>query len=296
MESGSRGGGAILLDEHAEHVAQVYDKMADEYDDIREPYFYNTYGMYDHFLMPLLEKEAGSRGFDRILDIGCGSGLQLRRLQRLGREVLGFDISVGLVEKARQKFRRYPHIKLFVADATRIPLDDASVDCVSSYGEVFSHISNVEGALAEAGRVLKPGGVFAFDIDNKWHAGLLFSPSELWQSLTRRGSVDRQWEYVYEDRAVTKVRTRALVQRDLVAMLARAGFRVEAVSGCHIFSSLVPYKYQTPLVVPRLFSVGKLGLIPELDIHLGMLDQVLGRRWPFRELGFTKVVFARKAA
>jgi hypothetical protein len=45
-----------------------------------------------------------------------------------------------------------------------------------------------------------------------------------------------------------------------------------------------------------MFSIGKLGLLPELDIHLGKLDQWLGASRPFNRLGFTKVIFARKAS
>jgi ubiquinone/menaquinone biosynthesis C-methylase UbiE len=275
-------------------VAKVYNKMAEEYDDIREPYFYNTYGMYDHFLMPRLEKAAGLKGFDRILDIGTGSGMQLYRLQRLGKEVLAFDISEGLVEKAREKFRRYGNIKFFIADATKIPLEDGSVDCVSSYGEVYSHINNVEKAFAEVGRVLKPGGVFAFDLDNKWHGGLLFTPGDLWRSMRVRGSVERDWEYLYEDNRTVTVKTWSFVHQEMVDLLDKAGLRIEAFTGCHILSSLLPYKYQAPLVYPRLFSVGKLGLLPELANHLGLVDQKMGASWPFKYLGFTKVIFARK--
>lgn len=293
MERESSG---TLLDEHAAHVARVYDDMAEEYDDMREPYFYNTYGMYDRFVVPRLQAAAGQRGFQRVLDIGCGSGIQLHRLQQLAREVLAFDISAGLVEKARHKFRHYPHIKLFVADATAMPLEDSSVDCVSSYGEVFSHIASVDKAFAEVARVLKPGGVFVFDIDNKWHAGLLFSPKELWESIRKRGSLMREWEYMYETMATTLVKTRAFVHADLEGLLSRHGFEMEAFTGCHVLSSLLPYKYQAPLVIPRLYSIGQLGLLPELDIHLGKVDQWLGQAWPFNRLGFTKVIFARKAA
>jgi len=294
MESGLMEKQLPHQDVHAAHVAKVYDAMAEEYDDIREPYFYLTYEMYDHFLTPRLEKAAGARGFDRVLDIGCGTGIQLYRLQRMAREVVGIDISAGLVDAARHKFRHYPHIKLELADATALPYPDASFDCVSSYGEVFSHIHDCAKAFAECSRVLKPGGCLAFDIDNKWHAGLMYSPGELWQSLRERGSVVRDWEYVYEDFSSVTVKTKAFTHAELVATLKAAGFSIEAFTGCHVLSSLLPYRYQAPLVSNRLFSIGQLGLIPELDMHLGKLDQVWGARWPLNRLGFTKVVFARK--
>jgi len=295
MQSGLMDRPVVLVDAHAEHVARVYDKMAVEYDDIREPYFYNTYEMFDRFLKPRLEAAAGSKGFERVLDIGCGSGLQLHRLQRLARQVVGIDISAGLIAVAREKFKRYPHIKLELADATALPYPDASFDCVSSYGEVFSHIQDIESALSEASRVLKPGGLLAFDIDNKWHAGLLYSPGELWQSITQQGNVVRDWEYIYEDHEAVTVKTGAYTHQGLLKLLHKNGFELEAFSGCHILSSLVPYRYQAPLTVERLFSIGKLGLIPELCIHLGKIDQTLGQSWPFSHLGFTKLVLARKA-
>jgi ubiquinone/menaquinone biosynthesis C-methylase UbiE len=294
MESALMERSVVLADAHAEHVAKVYDKMAVEYDDIREPYFYNTYEMFDRFLAPRLEAAAGARGFDRALDIGCGSGLQLFRLQRLAHEVVGIDISEGLLDVAREKFKRYPHIHLEMADATALPYEDASFDCVNCYGEVFSHIQDCATALRESSRVLKKGGVLVFDIDNKWHPGLLYSPGELWQSLTQRGNVERDWEYVYEDRESVTVKTGAYTHRGLVSMLVDAGFEVRDYTGCHILSSLVPYRYQAPFEASRLFSVGKLGLIPELCISLGKLDQAWGRHWPLNRLGFTKVIFAQK--
>ena len=96
-----------------------------------------------------------------VLEIGIGSGLNIPHYQNIDR-LYGLEPSGELIEKARPLARdaRFP-VELLNAPAEDIPLADASVDTVLSSWTLCS-IPDVEAALKEMHRVLKPGGQFIF--------------------------------------------------------------------------------------------------------------------------------------
>ncbi|THA79424.1 class I SAM-dependent methyltransferase [Streptomyces sp. A0642] len=99
-----------------------------------------------------------------LLDIGCGTGLVTERIAegRPGLRVFGSDASLGMVRVARQRVGAVVH-----ADARRLPLRDAAVDAVTAVW--LLHLLREEGAagavVAQAARVLRPGGVFVTTVD-----------------------------------------------------------------------------------------------------------------------------------
>jgi SAM-dependent methyltransferase len=101
------------------------------------------------------------RGARAILDVGCGTGWWLERIARQlapGAELHGVDLLPERVSAARE---RVPSATVEVADARRLPFDDASFEAVSMF-TVLSSLQDrddVADALAEARRVLAPGGV-----------------------------------------------------------------------------------------------------------------------------------------
>ncbi|MER6995657.1 class I SAM-dependent methyltransferase [Streptomyces sp. NPDC000410] len=94
-----------------------------------------------------------------LLDIGCGTGLVTERLSRPGLRVLGADASPGM---ARVAAGRLPAVVL--ADARSLPLPDASVDAVSAVW-LLHLVPFAKSVVAEAARVLRPGGVFVTTVD-----------------------------------------------------------------------------------------------------------------------------------
>ncbi len=108
----------------------------------------------------------GSASFPdaQILEIGSGTGFFLLNLMQagIGQEGHVTDISPGMVEAA---VRNAEHLGLpvtgRVADAESLPFDDASMDLVVGHA-VLHHIPDVELALREVLRVLRPGGRFVF--------------------------------------------------------------------------------------------------------------------------------------
>lgn len=95
---------------------------------------------------------------ERILDVGCGTGLLLERLRRVAPDVrlAGVDPVPEMLALARRRLPA-PAVDLREAAAERLPFGDGSFDAVVS-ASVFHYIRQPEVALAEMGRVLRPGG------------------------------------------------------------------------------------------------------------------------------------------
>ena len=98
-----------------------------------------------------------------VLDLGAGTGRVTRRLKRLYRRacVVALDLSPGMLQQAarhRTLLRRFERV---CADATRLPLAAQSVDVIFS-NLMLQWCDPPDEAFAEARRVLKPRGFFAF--------------------------------------------------------------------------------------------------------------------------------------
>lgn len=90
---------------------------------------------------------------DRLLEIGCGEGANLHHLRASGARFFGVDFS-----RARAAFaRRAVHAETVAADATALPFADGSFDAVL-IRDLLHHVKDGRAVLAEARRVLRPGG------------------------------------------------------------------------------------------------------------------------------------------
>jgi ubiquinone/menaquinone biosynthesis C-methylase UbiE len=106
-------------------------------------------------MVPLANEGAGKV---RTLDVGCGSGAS--RQLYAGHSYVGIDLSFEALGRARRAVARDGWTQ---GDACRLPYADSSFDVVA-FSSVLHHIPDFAPALAEARRVLRPGGrVFAFD-------------------------------------------------------------------------------------------------------------------------------------
>ena len=95
-----------------------------------------------------------------MLDVATGPGYVAERAAARGARVVGIDLAEGMLELARQ---RVADVELLRADAEELPFDDASFDAVVG-GFVINHLPHPQRALAEATRVLVPGGQVAFSV------------------------------------------------------------------------------------------------------------------------------------
>ena len=95
----------------------------------------------------------------QLLDVGCGTGQSRRIYAEHCRSYLGVDLSLGALRLASARFAG----GWLQADAQRLPVADGSLDVVA-FSSVLHHVPDRRTALAEALRVLRPGGrAFAFD-------------------------------------------------------------------------------------------------------------------------------------
>jgi SAM-dependent methyltransferase/uncharacterized protein YbaR (Trm112 family) len=106
----------------------------------------------------------------RLLDVGCSWGRWSLSAARKGYSVVGVDPSLGAVMAARRVAKQLGlDARFLVADGRHLPFPDNSFDQAHSFS-VLQHLSkeNARQAIAEVGRVLKPGGSAKIQMPNGW--------------------------------------------------------------------------------------------------------------------------------
>lgn len=108
----------------------------------------------------LLVEMLGAGPGDSVLDAGCGYGFHASRLARRGLSVTGVDFSEAALGRAQHYLAQAGlggQVELRQGNLLGLPFEDANFDYVSCWG-VLMHIPEVERALEELVRVLRPGG------------------------------------------------------------------------------------------------------------------------------------------
>lgn len=150
---------------------------------------------------------------ERVLDLGAGPGLlALLLAARVGPAgaVCGVDISEPLLAHARRISAGQAQLCWLQADATALPLADASFDAAIST-QVLEYVAEVDAALAELHRVLRPQGRLVV-VDTDWDSMVWAVPER-----ARHARVMAAWEaHAPHPR----------LPRTLAGRLARAGFEV----------------------------------------------------------------------
>ena len=136
-----------------------------------------------------------------VADVGCGEGYLTLEAARWARSVIGIDRSDEVLERARALAarRRVTNVQWKKGDLARLPLRDASID-VALLSQSLHHAADPEDALAEAVRVLRPGGrVLLLDLREHDQTGvrnrfgdqrLGFADADLDALLRRAGLTD----------------------------------------------------------------------------------------------------------
>jgi ubiquinone/menaquinone biosynthesis C-methylase UbiE len=103
----------------------------------------------------------------KILDVGTGNGSLALLLAEMGHDVVGIDISKGMLSVARKKAKeRGINPDLRIGDAESLDFEDKSLDAVVSRIVLWT-LPHPGKAISEWGRVLKPGGkVYTFETDS----------------------------------------------------------------------------------------------------------------------------------
>ena len=139
---------------------QYYDAFSADYERERGT---NDPGGY-HELLDELESEYVRRfGQARdVLEVGCGTGLVLKRIRDFARTARGVDLSPGMLEKARAR-----GLDVQLGSATELPFEANQFDVTCSF-KVLAHVPEIEKALSEMARVTRPGGVVLAEFYNPY--------------------------------------------------------------------------------------------------------------------------------
>ena len=192
----------------------------------------------------------------KILDIGCGSGINLEFLRRWGL-VVGIDQSEAALASAKQ----YGAVER--GDALNLPRPNETVDLITAF-DVLEHLPDDQSALKEWGRVLRSGGYVAISV-----------PAY-------------QWLYGPHDKVLLHQRRYAL--DELAGKLSRAGFK--PIFSSYVFMFTFPIFLAQRSLTRSLNQGAGYNLAPpminRLLIGLGSLEAMLVK---FISLPFGSSVF-----
>jgi SAM-dependent methyltransferase len=131
---------------------------------------------------------------DRVLDVGCGTGVVAITAARAGAVVTGLDLTPALLDHARENATiAGVDVPFLEGDAEALPFEDARFDVVlSQFGHMFA--PRPEVAIAEMLRVLRPGGTIAF---STWPpdelAGQMFALGARYMPAPPGAAAPRDW-------------------------------------------------------------------------------------------------------
>ena len=150
-----------------DHHHDLAPKFESHYRKMAESRFTNAFTYGRAKVDVLLETELKKLPPDAtVLDVGCGTGVYLKRFRELGFTPLGVEPAQAMRERAKAD---NPGVRIEDGIATSLPFEDASVDFVSVI-EVFRylHLEDTRLGLSECFRVLKPGGIVFVTMVNRW--------------------------------------------------------------------------------------------------------------------------------
>jgi SAM-dependent methyltransferase len=131
-----------------------------------------------------------------VLDVGSGDGAAASVFAPWCRSLTCIDQSERMIDAAKERFAKLPHVRALVADAQELPFEPASFDALVLF-HTLGHVDKPKRTIEECARVLRPGGRLVLlaldehahqDITAAYgerHAG--FSPRVLRGLLTRAG-------------------------------------------------------------------------------------------------------------
>jgi SAM-dependent methyltransferase len=103
----------------------------------------------------------------RVLELGCGAGVDLARFAKGGATVTGVDLAPSAIALARANFEQQGLAGDFqVANGEQLPFQDASFDLVFAHG-VVQYTADPQRLVDECRRVLEPGGDAIFQVYNR---------------------------------------------------------------------------------------------------------------------------------
>jgi SAM-dependent methyltransferase len=168
----------------------------------------------------------------RLLDIGCGAGIQAGRASLQGWDVTGVDLSLGMLALAASNVRGPQWL---AASAEALPIRPRSLDAVFMLG-IIMYVADVAATLQHVRELLRPGGRLIISWSSprapllKWIGdGVSALPKHVYVGLKRGlgGKIDR----LPDQSGFYDVYSRYWLPEDFLRLLESSGYRVREVRG-----------------------------------------------------------------
>jgi len=200
----------------------IYDELADTWWD-EKAFLHLLKAMVNPWRVPYF-KEALTKHWGqglsqvRLLDIGCGGGVLTEEFALMGCQVAGIDISPGSIAVAQAHADQSGlSIDYRIGEATSLPFENGSFEIVSCC-DMLEHVPDWKQVIAEAARVLKPGGLFFFDTINRTAKSKVTFIYGLQESSLTRLMPDNThiWEmFITPDEIATALRVHGMMVEDM---------------------------------------------------------------------------------
>ena len=139
-------------------VKKVFDQVYDRYDLMNDLMSLGVHRFWKKSLLNQMNPSVKSK----LIDVACGTGdvaqIYLRNVSAKA-QITCVDPNQGMINKGRKKLKDFKNLKWIISPAENLNVDDNKFDFYTiSFG--LRNTSNIEKAISEAYRVLKPGGQF----------------------------------------------------------------------------------------------------------------------------------------
>ena len=139
-------------------VENVFDQVYDQYDLMNDLMSFGVHRLWKKNMLNMMNPSSKQN----LIDVACGTGdiarLFLNNVNKQSK-ITCVDPNQGMINKGKEKLGKYENINWIIASAEKLPVKDNSFDFYTiSFG--LRNTKNLEKSLAEAYRVLRPGGRF----------------------------------------------------------------------------------------------------------------------------------------
>ena len=139
-------------------VQNVFDQVYDQYDLMNDLMSLGTHRLWKSTMLNIMNPSKNQK----LIDVACGTGdiakLFLNHVNK-SSEITCVDPNKGMINKGKIKLKNYKNLKWIIAPAEKLPLQDNLFDFYTiSFG--LRNTKKIDKSIAEAYRVLKPGGRF----------------------------------------------------------------------------------------------------------------------------------------